>query len=69
MSGIWVQQSTKGSLTEAWTDGRHAETTTMSNLDYELVVALANVTEGAARATILSVTHAEQWVRGIASTV
>ena len=50
-----IQRITKGTLraTEAWTDGRHAEEDKYVELDYELAVALANVTEGAARATVL----------------
>ena len=50
---------TKGTLrtTEVWTDGRHAEHGKHVELDYELAVALANATEGAARATVLKVTH------------
>ena len=52
-----VQRITKGTLraTEAWTDGRYAEDDKYVELDYELAVALANVTEGAARATVLRI--------------
>ena len=52
-----VQRITKGTLraTEAWTDGRHAEDGKQVELDYELAVALANATEGAARATVLRI--------------
>ena len=42
---------------KAWTDGRHADDKCVE-LD-ELAVALANVTEGAARSTVLKVTQAE----------
>ena len=45
--------------TEAWTDGRCAEDDKHVELDCELAVALASVTEGAARATVLKVTQAE----------
>ena len=45
--------------TEAWTDGRNAEDDKYVELDYDLAVALANVTEGAARATVLKVTQTE----------
>ena len=45
--------------TEAWTDGRHAEDDKRVELDYELAVALANATEGAARATVLRITQTE----------
>ena len=57
-----VQRITKGTLraTEAWTDGRYAEDDKYVELDYELAVALAKVTEGAARATVLKVTRTEQ---------
>ena len=60
-AGKLMQRITKGTLraTEAWTDGRHAEDDKLVELDYELAVALANVTEGAARATVLKVTQAE----------
>ena len=60
-AGKWIQQITKGSLraTEAWTDGRYAEDDKHVELDYELAVAHANVTEGAARATVLKVTQTE----------
>ena len=56
-----IQRITKGTLraTEAWTDGRHAEDDKYVELDYELAVALVNVTEGAARATVLKVTKTE----------
>ena len=57
----WIQRITKGTLraTEAWTDGRHAEDDKHGELDYELAVALANATEGAARSTVLKVTQVE----------
>ena len=60
-AGKLIQRITKGTLraTEAWTDSRHAEDDKLVELDYELAVALANVTEGAARATVLKVTQAE----------
>ena len=60
-AGKLIQRITKGTLraTEAWTDGRHAEDDKHVELDFELAVALANVTEGAARATVLRVTQAE----------
>ena len=45
--------------TEAWTDGRHAEDDKNVELDYELAVALATVTEGAARSTVRKVTQVE----------
>ena len=53
-AGKLIQRITKGTLraTEAWTDGRHAEDGKHVELDYELAVALANATEGAARATV-----------------
>ena len=35
------------------------KTTSLFELDYELAVALANVTEGAARSTVLKVTQVE----------
>ena len=57
-----IQRITKGTLraTEAWTDGRHAEDGKHVELDYELAVALANATEGEARATILRITQTER---------
>ena len=45
--------------TDAWTDGRHAEDDKHVELDCKLAVALASVTEGAARATVLRVTQTE----------
>ena len=45
--------------TEAWTDGRHDEDDKFVELDFELVVGLANVTEGAARPTVLTVSQVE----------
>ena len=64
---------TKGMLraTEAWTDGLYAEDDKHVEMDYELAVALANVTEGPTRATVLKVTHTEPshgLVHGMAST-
>ena len=60
-AGKLIQRITKGTLraTEAWTDGRYAEDDKYIELDYELAVALGNVTEGAARATVLKVTQTE----------
>ena len=49
-----VQRITKG------TDGRYAEDDKHVELDYEPAVALANATEGAARATVLRITQTEQ---------
>ena len=40
-------------------DGCHAEDDKYVELDYELAVALANATEGAARSTVLKVTQVE----------
>ena len=59
--GKLIQRITKGTLraTEAWTDGRHAEDDKHVELDCELAVALANATEGAARATVLRITQRE----------
>ena len=56
-----IQRITKGTLraTEAWGDGRHAEDDQHVELDYELAVAPANATEGAARSRVLKVTHVE----------
>ena len=56
-AGLLIQRNTKG--TEAWTDGLHAEDDKHVELDYELAVALANATEGAARATVLRITQTE----------
>ena len=55
------QRITKGTLraTEAWTDGRYAEDDKHVALDCELAVVLANLTEGAARATVLRFTQTE----------
>ena len=65
-----IQRITKGTLraTEAWTDGRHAEDDKYVELDYELALALANVTEGPARATVLKVTQTEPSHGFVAST-
>ena len=59
--GKLIQRITKGTLraTEAWTDGRYAEDDKYVEPDYELAVALANATEGAARSTVLKVTQTE----------
>ena len=71
-AGKLIQRITKGTLraTEAWTDGRHAEDDKHVELDFELAVALANATEGAARSTVLKdhSSGAKSWVRGMAST-
>ena len=54
---------------EAWTDGRHAEDDKLVELDHELAVALVNVTEGAARASLESHSGgAESRVSGMAGT-
>ena len=60
-AGKLIRRVTKGTLrvTEAWTDGRHAEDDKHVELDYEPAVALANATEGAARATVLRITQTE----------
>ena len=60
-AGKLLQRITKGTLgaTEAWTDGRHAEDDKHVEVDYELAVALANATEGAARATVLRISQTE----------
>ena len=60
-AGKLIQRTTKGTLraTEAWTGGRHTEDDKYVELDYELAVALANVTDGAVRATVLKVTETE----------
>ena len=57
-AGKLIQWITERALraTEAWTDGRQAEDDKYVELDYELAVALANATEGAARSTVLKVT-------------
>ena len=60
-AGKLIHRITKGTLraTEAGTDGRYAVDDKYVELDYELAVALAKVTEGAARATVLKVSQAE----------
>ena len=60
-AGKLIQRITKGTLreTEAWTDGRHGTDDKNAELDYELAVALANETEGAASSTILKVFQVE----------
>ena len=60
-AGKLIQRITKGALraTEAWSDCRHAEDDKYVELDYEVAVALANLTEGAPRATVLRVTQVE----------
>ena len=59
--GKLIQRITKRTfrVTEAWTDGRHAVDDKYVELDYELAVALANVTEVATRSTVLKVTQVE----------
>ena len=52
--------------TEAWTNGRHAEDDKYVELDCELAVALATVTEGAARSTVVKVTQVEPCHRFVA---
>ena len=42
-----------------WTDGRHAEDDKFVELDFELAVALASVTEGAARSSVLKATQVD----------
>ena len=72
-AGKLIQRTTKGKLraTEEWTDGRHAVDDKYAELDYELSVALANATEGAARSTVLKghSSGAKSWDRGMASAV
>ena len=46
-------------MTEVWIDSRQDEDDKFVELDCELAVTLANVTEGAARAAVLKVTQAE----------
>ena len=60
-----IQRITKGTLraTKAWTDGLRAEDDKYVELDCELAEALANVTEGAARSTVLKVTQVETATR------
>ena len=60
-AGTLTQEITKGTLraTEAWTDGRHTADDKYVELEYELAVAPTNVTEGAARCTVLKVTKVE----------
>ena len=60
-SGKLIHQITKGTLraTEAWTDGRHDVDDKYVELDCERTMALASVTEGAARCTVLNVTEVE----------
>ena len=63
MATQWQQKM--GSLqraTEAWTGGRHAADDKYVELDYELAVALANVTEGAARSTVLKGAQVEPFM-------
>ena len=48
--------------TEAWTGGRHAADDKYVELYYELAVALANVTEGAARSTVVKGTQVEPFM-------
>ena len=60
-AGKLIQRITKGvhRATEAWTDCRYAEDDKHVELDYELAVALANATEGAARPTLPRITQTE----------
>ena len=60
-AGKLIQRMTKETLraTEAWTDGRHAKDDKHAELDCELAVAPASVTEGAARSTVLQVRQVE----------
>ena len=60
-TGKLTQRITKGALgaTEAWTDGRHAVDDKYVEFYFELAVALASATEGAARSTVLKVTQVE----------
>ena len=60
-AGKLIQRITKATLraTEAWTDGRLAEDDKYVELDFELAVSLANLTESAARATVLKITQTE----------
>ena len=44
---------------QAWTGGRYAEDDKCVERDYKLAVALADVPEGPARATVLKVTQTE----------
>ena len=61
-AGKLIQRNTKGALraTETSTYGRHAEDDKHVELDCELAVALADATEGAARATVLRITQKEE---------
>ena len=56
-----LQKITEGTIraTEAWTDGRHAVDDKCVELEHELAVALATVTEGAARSTVLKIAQVE----------
>ena len=58
-AGKVIQRITKGTLraTEAWNDGGYVEDDKNVELDYEWALALANATEGAARATVLRITQ------------
>ena len=60
-AGKLIQRITKGTprATEAWTDCRHAVDDKYVELDCELAAAPANVTDGAARSTVLNVTQVE----------
>ena len=60
-AGKLTQRITKGALraTEAWSDGRHAADDKYVELDYEVAVALATATEGAARSAVLKVAQVE----------
>ena len=53
--------------TEPWTDGRYAEDDKCVEVDCELALALANVTEGPARGAVFHSNGTESRVRGMAS--
>ena len=67
-AGKLIQQITKGTprATEAWTDSPQATDDKYVELDYELAVALADATEGAARSTVLKVIQVEPSHRFVA---
>ena len=68
-AGKLTQQITKRTLraTEAWTDGGHAVDDKYVELDYELAVVLANVTEGAVHSSEGRSSGAKSWFHGVAS--
>ena len=55
------QRITTGTVrvTEVWTDNRHDDDEQLVELDCEMAVTLTNVTEGAARTTVLTITQTE----------